>query len=281
MKNKLFIIVFATALVLSACGGQGGTATETQATATSVSATEAPAATKAPTATEPATGPVIGGSGEIVPAEFSISKDILLDPALASNDDSKIVNNYLYEGLLQVVNEQTYLALAQSFTRSEDGLDYIFELRPGVKFHDGSAFNADAVVANFYRWFDPADPLHGTDKYDTWVADFLGFKGEKTETGAAKSTFDGAEKINDLTVVIHLSKPDPDLVVKLSNPAYAIVNPAVLKSPGFGTQAGMDGGTGAYMLVEWNDQGLVLQSFGNYWDTEYIPANGVSISFTK
>jgi peptide/nickel transport system substrate-binding protein len=276
MKSKLLIIVLATALALSACGGQGGTATETQATTTSIPMTEAPAAT------EPAaTGSVIGGSGEIIPAEFSISKDILLDPALASNDDSKIVNNYLYEGLLQIVNEQMYLALAQSFTRSEDGLDYIFELRPGVKFHDGSDFNADAVVANFYRWFDPADPTHGTGTYDAWVVDFLGFKGEKTDTGAAKSTFDGAEKINDLTVVIHLSTPDSDLIVKLSNPSYAIVSPAALKAPGFGTQTGIDGGTGAYTLVEWNDEGLVLQSFGKYWDTEYIPANGVSIPFTK
>jgi len=274
MKNKLFIILLAVTLTLSACGGQAATATEVQPTATSVPVTEAPAGTK------PA-GTTIGGSGEIIPANFSISKDILLDPALASNDDSKIVNNYLYEGLLQTVDEQMYLALAQSFTRSEDGLDYIFELRPGVKFHDGSDFNADAVVANFYRWFDPADALHGAGTYDTWVADFLGFKGEKTSTGAAKSTFDGAEKINALTVVIHLNKPDPDLIVKLSDPAYAIVNPAALKAPGFGSKTGMDGGTGAYMLASWDDQGITLQSFSGYWDTQYIPANGVSIPFTK
>lgn len=279
MKNKLFIILLAVTLVLSACGGQAGTtATEAQSTATSV-----PVATEAPASAEPqaTSGPIIGGSGEVIPAEFSISKDILLDPALASDVDSKLVSNYLYEGLLQVVDSKMNLALAQSFTRSEDGLDYIFELRPGVKFHDGSDFNADAVVANFYRWFDPADAAHGAGAYDAWVVDFLGFKGEKTATGASKSTFDGAEKINALTVVIHLSTPDPDLIVKLSNPAFSIVNPAALKATGFGAKTGMDGGTGAYMLTGWDDQGLTLQSFGNYWDTEYIPANGVSIPFTK
>lgn len=276
MKNKLFILMLVVTFVLAACGGQGSSATDTQATE---AATGAPA-TEAPASAEPqATGPAIGGSGEVVPADFSVSKDILLDPALASDDDSRIVNNYLYEGLLQVVNNQMYLALATSFTRSEDGLDYIFELRPGVKFHDGSDFNADAVVANFNRWFDPADPTHGTGAYDAWVADFLGFKGEKTDAGVAKSTFDGIEKIDDLTVVVHLSSPDPDLVVYLSEPAFAIVNPAALKAPGFGTQKGMDGGTGPYILTEWNDAGLTLQSFGNYWDTKYIPANGISISF--
>lgn len=280
MKNKLFIILLTVALALSACSGQEGTATASQAT--SVAPTSIPATTVPASAVpQAATGPVIGGSGEVLPADFSISKDILLDPALAPNDDSKIVNNYIYEGLLQVVDGKMYLALAESFTRSEDGLDYIFQLRPGVKFHDGSDFNADAVVANFYRWFDPANALHGTGTYDAWVTDFLGFKGEKTDSGAAKSIFDGAEKINDLTVVIHLSKPDADLIVKLSDPAFAIVNPAALKAPGFGTQAGIDGGTSAYMLVDWNDQGLTLQSFGNYWDAQYIPANGVSIPFTK
>ena len=278
MKNKLIILTLVIAFVLAACGGQSPSNTSAQATeaATGAPATGVPAASAVPQATA---GPSIGGSGEVVPADFSVSKDILLDPALASDKDSLIVNNYLYEGLLQVVNNQMYLALATSFTRSEDGLDYIFDLRPGVKFHDGSDFNADAVVANFNRWFDPADLAHGAGKYDAWVNDFLGFKGEKTADGAAKSTFDGAEKVNDLTVVVHLSKPDPDLVVKLSEPAFAIVNPAAFNASGFGTQTGVDGGTGAYMLAEWSDQGLVLQSFGNYWDTKYIPANGVSISF--
>ena len=281
MKSKILIIVLTAALALSACGGQPDLSGAGPGQNTNEPAAEVPAATEAPASAEPAAGPVIGGSGEIVPAEFSISKEVLLDPALASDEDSKIANSYLYEGLLTIFDEQTYMALAQSFTRSEDGLDYIFELRPGVKFHDGTDFNADAVIANFYRWFDPADPLHGTGTYDTWVAEFLGFKGETTATGAAKSTFDGAEKINDLTVVIHLSTPDPDLIIRLSNPAFAIVSPAALKAPGFGTQTGIDGGTGSYMLTEWNDEGLVFQSFGDYWEDEYIPENGVSIPFAK
>lgn len=278
MKNKLFISLLAVALTLSACSGQA------TAIATEISNGAEPQATAEVLASaEPqvATGPSIGGSGEVIPADFSVSKDILLDPALAPNDDSKIINNYLYEGLLQVVDGQMYMTLAESFTRSEDGLDYIFLLRPGVKFHDGSDFNADAVVANFYRWFDPADASHGIGTYDAWVVNFLGFKGEVTDAGVAKSIFDGAEKTDDLTVVIHLSRPDPDLIVKLADPAFAIVNPAALKAPGFGTQAGVDGGTGAYMLSEWNDTGLTLQSFGNYWDVNFIPENGVSIPYTQ
>jgi len=70
--------------------------------------------------------------------------------------------------------------LAESWEASEDGLEWTFHLREGVKFHDGTDFNADAVLVNWNRWWDPEDPLHvghtGTFTYFDWF--FGGFKGE-------------------------------------------------------------------------------------------------------
>jgi peptide/nickel transport system substrate-binding protein len=52
-------------------------------------------------------------------------------------------------------------ALATGIPTGEDGgLSYTFNLRKGVKFHDGTPFNADAVVFNFDRWRLTDNPYH-------------------------------------------------------------------------------------------------------------------------
>src|SRR5437762_8164622 len=119
-----------------------------------------------------------------------------------------MVNGYLYEGLVKMESGSPAPALATAWIISEDGLDYIFNLRPGVAFQDGSPLNADAVIANFNRWFDQEDALRGAGAYTAWQNAFLGFKGEVDENGSPKSSFDGIEKVNDLTVLVHLNRPD-------------------------------------------------------------------------
>jgi len=71
-------------------------------------------------------------------------------------------------------------ALAESWEVSADGMEWTFNLRQGVKFHDGTDFKADAVVINWNRWWDPEDPLHignqGLFTYFKWF--FGGLKGD-------------------------------------------------------------------------------------------------------
>lgn len=231
MKNKvLFVVVLIAMFALAACGSPttpaatGGGGNQVQPTADT------------------------GGSGANA---TTISKSIMLDPAQAADADSKTLIGYVYEGLVKLDNGAPAAALASSWTVSGDGLDYIFNLRSGATFHDGTAVNADAVIANINRWFDPKDANHGTGKYDAWVAAFKGFKGS--------STVDGAEKVNETTVILHLNTPDPNLLTKLADPAFSIVSPAALSAAGFGTQTGKDGGSGAYKLGAWTDTGLTLE----------------------
>ncbi|HIC94189.1 MAG TPA: transporter substrate-binding domain-containing protein [Anaerolineae bacterium] len=70
--------------------------------------------------------------------------------------------------------------LAEKWEVSEDGLEWTFYLRKGVKFHDGTDFNADAVVFNFERWWDKDNPYHvgHTGDFFYWGYFFGGFKGE-------------------------------------------------------------------------------------------------------
>ena len=118
--------------------------------------------------------------------------------------------------------------LAASAEVSDDELDYIIELNPGVTFDDGSLVDADAVIANFNRWFDPENEYRGDGDYAAWAALFGGFKGELDEEGMLLSSFDGIEKVNDFTVLIHLNQPVPDMLVGLSDQAFAILSPAAL-----------------------------------------------------
>ena len=116
--------------------------------------------------------------------------------------------------------------LALSWTISQDGLDYVFSLKTGATFSDGTPVNADAVLANFNRWFDPSNPAHGKGTYDAWLAAFGGFKGEKDSTGKPKGSFDGIEKVDEFTVLVHLNRPFSDLLVTLAKPDFSIENPA-------------------------------------------------------
>ena len=243
MKNKFLIVVVLIAMfVLAACGGQATPAANTN-TNTSTGGNQAQ-----PTTAAAATAVVM-----------NISKNITLDPALASDADSKSVIGYVYEGLLKLDNGSPAPALASSWTVSGDDLDYIFSLRSGATFHDGTPVNADAVITNFNRWFDAKDALHGSGTYNMWVADFGGFKGE-TANGKSKSEFDGIEKQNDTTVIVHLNTPDPNLLTKLSDPAFSIVSPAALQAAGFGTSSGKDGGSGAYKISAWTATDLTLEA---------------------
>ena len=128
--------------------------------------------------------------------------------------------------LVTLADNKPAPGLALSWTISQDGLDYVFTLKTGVNFSDGTPANADAVVANFNRWFDPKNPAHGTDPYTAWLTAFGGFKGEKDSTGKPKGSFDGIEKVDDFTVLIHLNRPYSGLLATLALPDFSIVSPA-------------------------------------------------------
>jgi peptide/nickel transport system substrate-binding protein len=80
-----------------------------------------------------------------------------LYPALVDDGESSKVIVNIYEGLLKYNSESTEVepSLAESWTISDDGLAYTFKLREGVKFHDGTDFNAEAVKFNIDRQLPP------------------------------------------------------------------------------------------------------------------------------
>ncbi len=214
MKNKsivLFTFILIATMVMTACGGGNSN---------SGAATEAPATEQ----------PANGGSNTVnnTPAPAASGSDAAIDPANATGDDAKAAAG-MYETLVVVKDGNIEPGLAASYEVSDDGLDYIFNLRPDAKFSDGTPVTADAVIANFNRWFDPQDSLRGKGDFKAWQSAFGGFKGETAEDGKPKSQYDGIEKVNDLSVLVHLNRQDPEFLGKIADGAFAIVSPEVLK----------------------------------------------------
>ena len=264
MKNQTFsfysfVLLLTSLLLLTACQP----ATET--------ATEAAQPTEAAVVTEPLPLPV-----DALPTQ--ISADISLDPALTQDADSLLVAQYLYDGLVSLGTDgEPRPALAESWVISEDQLDYIFTLRPGAVFSDGTPITPDIVAENFNRWFDPQSPLRGSGDYATWGRIFLGFHGEKGADDRAKSSVDGIQKVDVNTVLIHLNRPVPDLLKHLADPAFAILNPAALASGNYGGQDSTIISSGRYVVSSWTDAGLVLAPNPAYWGDK--PAASVNFTY--
>lgn len=253
-QKALFLsLLVVIALLLAACSGDAGTETD-----------------GAPQPTQSGSGDSGSSGGDDNSSAPASSDALVLDPANVTSDEARTLVGYLYEGLVRMDGDNVAGALAENYTVSEDGLDYIFNLRPGIKFHDGADLNADAVIANFNRWFDPEDANRGSSEFEAWAANFGGFKGEVTEDGLAKSVYDGIEKVNDFTVLVHLNTPDPDFVKKLTDPAFSIVSPNTFERG--------DGGTGAYRFSALNGSAVTLEPFAGYWNPAAIPSENMEAS---
>jgi peptide/nickel transport system substrate-binding protein len=250
----VFIVV---ALFAASCQPQGTTATE-----------------------QPVASPTPSNSTEttsnVNPA--AINKDLFLDPALTQNADSLVISQYLYEGLVVLDgNGQPQPGIAESWVISDDQLDYIFTLRPGLVFSDGSAITPDIIADNFNRWFDPKNPLHKSGDYATWENIFLGFLGEKDDNDRAKSSVDGIQKVDSNTVLLHLNRPVPETLTYLANPAFAILNTNALAADDYGTKESQIISSGPYIVSSWTDEGLVLSANSKYWGE--IPSNELTFTW--
>src|SRR6266496_1487856 len=99
-----------------------------------------------------------------------------LDPALVSDGESFRVTEQIFESLVSLKPGSTLIrpGLATKWG-STNGKDWTFKLRHGVKFHDGTPFNAAAVCANFNRQYNFRGPFQDASATYYWQTVFLGF----------------------------------------------------------------------------------------------------------
>jgi ABC-type transport system substrate-binding protein len=168
------------------------------------------------------------------------------DPALSTDVPTGRAVGYVFEGLTRFSPEaQVEPALATSWTVSPDGRIWRFTLRQNVKFHDGTAFTAQHVVASFTRVLDPK--TRGGRGWPLFpIAGATDFAAGKAKTIA------GLRIENDSTVEIRLAEPFAIFPKLLAMPVASIV-PATI-APNFG-EAPV--GTGPWKLAEWKHDDFV------------------------
>jgi len=103
-----------------------------------------------------------GGASKSGTLVFSGAADpTYLDPALVSDGESFRVTEQMFEGLVRLKPGTTKIipALATKWKLSGGGKVWTFTLRKGVKFHDGTPWNAAAACYNFNRWYNWTGPF--------------------------------------------------------------------------------------------------------------------------
>lgn len=182
-----------------------------------------------------------------------IAEPKALDPAaVTAVNDFRILMN-LYDGLVRYKDGTLEVepALATGWEISEDGTVYTFTLREGVKFHDGSDFNAQAVKFNFDRMLQEDHPFHDTGPFP--LAFFF-------------SAVENVEAVDELTVRFTLNGPYAPFLSNLAYPTGLIVSPAAVEQHGadFGRNPS---GTGAFTFAEWrSNEAVVIEANADYWD---------------
>ena len=253
----------ALAMALTACGSDKAASTTT-AVVGGASTTAAP----------------VTGGGTLV---FGTSADpISMDGAYVSDGESLRVIDQLFETLVTTKRGGTdpEPSLAKTWKASADGLAWTFDLQTGVKFHDGTAFNAKAVCTNFERWYNFKGVQQSPSVSYYWSTVFGGFKTQDDPEVPKESLYKSCTAPNDATAVINLTKPSSSFIAGLAVPAFSIASPAALvkyeadKVSGTGEKPSFDGtfgtknpvGTGAFKLESFtpNDR-LVLVRNNDYW----------------
>jgi peptide/nickel transport system substrate-binding protein len=267
MNRKMFyilgVVVLSLSLVLAACAPAPAEPTEAPAEAAPTEAPAEAAPTEAPAEAAPTEAPE-EPTEEVSTFIFGRGGDsVQLDPAIVTDGESFRVTGQCLEPLYQYEQNSTtpVPALAEICTANEDSTEWTCELRQGVKFHDGTDFNADAVIFNFDRWKNTASPTHFESQvFEYYEYMWFGFDDDSVITDV--------EKVDDFTVKFVLNAPLAPFMANLAMDMFAISSPAALEQFGedYGTPSAGCVGTGPFKFVEWVEgDHITVAANEDYW----------------
>jgi peptide/nickel transport system substrate-binding protein len=183
-----------------------------------------------------------------------VAEPTSLDPGQLTDINSMKLLGALYDTLVRFKPNSFDLdpSLALSWDMAPDGMAYTFKLRPGVKFHDGTDFDATAVKFTYDRLLDPNNAYADTGPFPFAA----GYYGSIAETVV----------VDPMTVRFNLKKRDSALINAFTLNTGRIVSPrAVMTSRKDYFQNPV--GTGPFKFVGWDHNVRIsLTANPDYWD---------------
>jgi peptide/nickel transport system substrate-binding protein len=151
----------------------------------------------------------------------------MFDPAFATDGESFRITRQIYDGLLTTKAGSADIepALAEDYEVSEDGLEYTFMLRDGVTFTDGTAFDAEAVCANFERWYNFEGLAASPAASEYYQNVFGGF----ASTPDVPSLYESCVASDETTAVVTISQVTSRFPAALTLPSFAMQSPTALE----------------------------------------------------
>jgi len=207
---------------------------------------------------------MITGCSERIPSTLIYGRaqdSVGLDPAHQEDGESFKVCESIYDMLVQYQQDSTEIepGLAESWETSEDGLEWTFHLRRGVKFHDDtpeepSELDADAVVLSLLRQHETEHPFHNVGgAYLYW------------STLGLDEIVSKIEKVDKYAVKITLTRPYAPFLNAMAIVPFAIASPKALNKWGEDFTS-HPVGTGPFKFVSWERNArIVLEANENYW----------------
>jgi peptide/nickel transport system substrate-binding protein len=206
--------------------------------------------------------PVQTGNTFVIAIE---SEADILDPQVAGGWVTWRINRQMFEPLVdedltipsaEAVVPPLKPALAQSWDISDDGLEYTFHIRKGVRFHDGTPLDAAAVEYNIRRMWDKKSPMYSTKAGG--------------QTGFVWKFLESVGTVDDHTVKVRLKQPFSEFLRMLAqggNGSTAIMSPTALQKYGDDI-ADHPVGTGPFKFKERiRGERIDLVRNDDYWGT--------------
>ena len=193
---------------------------------------------------------------------YALNTDVQsLDPQIQNDTTSESVVKMLYNTLLKFEDDGTVVGdLAESWSVSEDKLTWTFNLKQGVKFHNGKELTSADVKATFDRALN-------------------------AEAGGLRTTeiikmFTAVEAPDPYTVTITTDGPYGPMESLMCNMSLGIMDADYIEKYGLdlGTSVEGENGTGPFKVVSWErDQEIVVERFDDYFGT---PAKLQTVVYT-